>query len=336
MATVIVAYESSAELPGTLAALRAQLEPGDELVVVDNASSDASGAVARAAGATVLELERNVGFAGGCQAGAGATSAPLLFFLNPDCVPAPGALAALRAAAAERPDWGAWQALVTLEGGEQVNTSGGVTHWLGMGWAGQVGAPVAAAGEALRDVSFASGAALAVRREAWEAVGGFDPEYFMYSEDLDLSLRLRLAGWGVGIAPAARVEHAYDFDKGAYKWFLLERNRWWTVLGAYPTRLLVPLLPALLGAELALLVVAARGGWLREKLRAQAAVLRSLPWALRRRRRVQAQRRVPVRVFAGGLSATLDSPFLGPVAELAPVRTLQAAYWGLVRRLVRV
>ena len=336
LATVIVAYESSAELPETLAALRAQLQQGDELMVVDNASTDDSAAVARAAGATVIELERNVGFAGGCRAGADATSAALLFFCNPDCVAEPGALEALRAAAALQPGWGAWQALVTLPGGREVNTSGGVTHWLGMGWAGQVGAAVTAVGEELREVSFASGAALVVRREAWEAVDGFDPEYFMYGEDLDLSLRLRLAGYGVGIVPAARVEHAYDFEKGAYKWFLLERNRWWTVLGAYPTPLLVTLLPALLAAELALLVVAARGGWLKEKLRAQAAVLRSLPWALRRRARVQAQRRAPLRDFAGGLSATLDSPFLGPVAELAPVRGLQALYWKLVRRAVRV
>ena len=81
----------------------------------------------------------------------------------------------------------------------------------------------------------------------------------MYCEDLDLSLRLRLAGWEVGIAPAARVEHAYDFDKGARKWFLLERNRWWTILADYPPRLLALLAPGLLAQELALLGVAARG-----------------------------------------------------------------------------
>ncbi len=268
LATIVVAYGSERELPQTLAALRAQLEPGDDLVVVDNASADASAEIARAAGARVIELERNVGFAGGCRAGAEATTAPLLFFCNPDCEVAPGTLSALRAAATLKPRWGAWQALVTLPGGREVNTSGGITHWLGMGWAGAYGASVDAVEPELHEVSFASGAALMVRREAWEEVDGFDAAYFMYCEDLDLSLRLRLAGWGVGIAPQARVEHAYDFDKGSYKWFLLERNRWWTVIGAYPGPLLLALLPALLGAELALLAVAARGGWLPEKLRA--------------------------------------------------------------------
>lgn len=335
LATIIVAYNSEDDLPATLAALHEQMRPGDELLVVDNASKDASIAVAEAAGARVLATGRNLGYSGGCTAGAEATEAPLLFFCNPDCRPEPGTLDAIRAVYADKPEWGAWQGLVTLPGGREVNTSGGVTHWLGLGWAGQVGASVDAVPAGLGEVSFASGAALGVRREAWDEVGGFDPKYFMYCEDLDLSLRLRLAGWGVGITPAARVQHTYDFAKGSYKWFLLERNRWWTVLGAYPTPLLIALLPALLGAELGLLVVAARGGWLRDKLRAQSAVLRSLPWALRRRARVQATRRASTRAFADALSASLDSPFLGPVAQVGVLRRLQAAYWALVRRVVR-
>ncbi len=332
LAAVVVAYNSAGDLPGTLASLRDQLAPDDELVVVDNGSRDASAEVARTAGARVVAAGRNAGFAAGCHAGARATRAPLLFFCNPDAALAPGCVDALRAAAGEQPGWGAWQALVTLPGGNEVNTSGGVTHWLGMGWAGQYGAPVAAAAPAPREVSFASGAALVVRRAAWDALGGFEPAYFMYGEDLDLSLRLRLAGWGVGVVPAARVQHAYEFAKGTYKWFLLERNRWWTILGAYPAALLAALAPALLAAEIGLLAVAARGGWLGAKLRAQGAVLRSLPWALRRRRRVQATRAVSALGFASGLSATLDSPFLGPLAEIGPVRAAQHGYWRGVRR----
>jgi N-acetylglucosaminyl-diphospho-decaprenol L-rhamnosyltransferase len=209
-----------------------------------------------------------------------------------------------------------------------------VAHWLGLGWAGGCGEPAASVPDGLREVGFASGAALVVRREAWDAAGGFDEAYFMYGEDLDLSLRLRLAGWEIGLAPRARVEHAYEFAKGDYKWFHLERNRWWTVLAAYPPPLLALVAPALLAADLALLAVAARGGWLGAKLRAQAAVLRTLPWALARRRRVQAARRAAPARFAAALSATLDSPFLGPAASSPLVRAPQAAYWGAVRRVL--
>jgi GT2 family glycosyltransferase len=149
----------------------------------------------------------------------------------------------------------------------------------------------------------------------------------MYGEDLDVSLRLRLAGWRIGMVPTARVEHDYEFEKGDYKWFHLERNRWWIVLGTYPGRLLALVAPALLASELALLAVAGRGGWLGAKLRSQAAVLRTLPMALRRRRAIQALA-LDRAGFAAGLTASLDSQFLPRV----PVLTwLQAAYWRAVR-----
>jgi hypothetical protein len=130
------------------------------------------------------------------------------------------------------------------------------------------------------------------------------------------------------------VEHDYEFAKGDKKWFLLERNRWTTVLGVYPAALLLALLPALLAAEAAFFVAAARGGWLGAKARASLAVLRGLPGTLRRRAAVQASATVSPREFATGLSAGLDSPFLGAVAQIRPLAVAQAAYWRLVTTLL--
>jgi N-acetylglucosaminyl-diphospho-decaprenol L-rhamnosyltransferase len=336
IAVVIVTFNSAGHVGGTLRALEEQLEEGDELVVVDNASRDGTARAARAASsrARLVEHTTNRGFAHGCHVGAAASTAPLVLFLNPDAEPAPGCLAALRSVAEQHPGWGAWQALVTMEDGTAINTAGNVTHFLGMGWAGRCGRPVVEAPTQPEEVSFASGAALTVRREAWEALGGFEPRYFMYGEDLDLCLRLRLSGWRVGIAPEARVEHRYEFSKGGRKWYLLERNRWWTVTGVYPAPLLLLLAPALLAAELALVAVAWKGSWLRHKLHAQLTVLGELPRILARRRHVQALRGIPTREFAQSLSAELDSPHLGPLAQSPPLVRLQRAYWGVVLRLV--
>jgi N-acetylglucosaminyl-diphospho-decaprenol L-rhamnosyltransferase len=335
VAVVVVCHNSAADAPRLLAALGEQLQPRDEVAVVDNASTDGTAAAARAAlpSAQVIEAGANLGFAGGCHVGARATGAPLLLFLNPDAVPAAGCVEALRAVASERPRWGAWQALVTLPDGQRVNTAGNLVHWLGFGWAGGLGRAVDEV-HGPREVGFASGAALVVRREAWDPAGGFFEPYFMYGEDLDLGLRLRLAGWESGVVPGARVAHDYDFDKGDYKWFYLERNRWWTVVGVYPRRLLALVLPALLAFELALLPVAWRGGWLGAKLRAQAAVVRALPAMLRRRREVQATQRVPARAFAQSLTASLDSPYLEGARKVPGAAAAQAAYWRIVRALL--
>jgi GT2 family glycosyltransferase len=328
LSVVVVTHNSRAEVAAALPALCGQLAAGDELVVVDNASADGTLDAVReiAPGAVVVETGHNAGFAAAANAGARAASGDILVFLNPDATPAPGFVEAIRAG-----DGDAWMGLVTAEGGRIVNTSGGVLHFTGIAWAGEAGAP---APGTLRDPAFLSGACLALPRDAFARVGGFSDAYFMYHEDVDLSLRLRLAGGRLGVEPAAVVDHDYEFAKGPAKWRLLERNRWATILRCYPGRLLVLLAPALLATELALLAVAAAGGWLPQKLAATADTLRDLPRLLRERRAVQATRTISCREFAAWLTPDLDSPYLGRAARLRPLRRVLRAYWRLVLRAV--
>jgi GT2 family glycosyltransferase len=337
LSIVVVTYNSRAALAATLPALMPQLAAGDELVVVDNASADGTLDLVRelAPSAVVVETGRNAGFAAGANAGARAASGDLLVFLNPDATPAPGFAGAIRAPLRDGRGWDAWMGLVTAERGRVVNTSGGVVHFTGIAWSGEAGTPVPGAVGGPREVAFASGACLAVPRAVWERAGGFDDAFFMYHEDVELSLRLRLAGGRVGVEPGAVVDHDYEFAKGLEKWRLLERNRWATLIRCYPAALLAALAPALLATELALLAVAAAGGWLPQKLRATAETLRALPRLLRERRAVQASRTVTAAAFAAWLTPGLDSPFLGPVARVRPLRWALAAYWRLVIGLLR-
>jgi hypothetical protein len=336
IAVVVVTFQSAEHLPELFAALDGQLREQDELVIVDNDSSDGTAAVARSLSerAKVIETGANLGFAGGCHVGADATQTPLLLFLNPDSQPQPGCIERLRDAARAHPDWGAWQAAVLLDDG-RINTSGGVVHYLGIGWAGDCERPLSELPEQDREIAFPSGAAMVIRRETWLELGGLDREYFMYGEDLDLGLRTWLSGHRVGLVPGARVVHSYEFDKGQQKWFWLERNRWRTLLSVYPTSLLLALSPALLAAELGLLAIAAREGWLGAKLRAQAAVVRGLPQTLARRRSVQHGRRIGASEFAAHLTSSLDSPYLAG-ARSPWLRIPQAGYWLLVRRVLAI
>jgi GT2 family glycosyltransferase len=204
-------------------------------------------------------------------------------------------------------------------------------HFLGFAWSGRFGQPVDVLPAGPEPVGFLSGGCLAVRREVWEALGGYPEDYGAYHEDTDLSLRLRLEGRRFGLLPGARVAHEYDFAKTVEKWRNLERNRWRTIVRTYPSRLLWAAFPLLLAIEPVLLAVALRRGWFASKLASYADLLRWLPRARAERRAVQARARVSAAEFAVGLVAELDSPFFGQLGRAGAVRRLLAAYWRAVR-----
>jgi GT2 family glycosyltransferase len=333
VSVVVVTYNSSAAVAAALPSLVAQLDPADELVVVDNDSADDTLAVVRelAPGATVVQTGRNAGFAAGANAGAAAARGDLLVFLNPDATPAPGFADAIRAPLRDDRGWSAWMGLVTAESGRVVNTNGGVVHFTGIAWAGEAGAAAPGTLTGPRETAFLSGACLAVPRAEWDRVGGFAEAFFMYHEDVDLSLRLRLAGGRLGVEPSAVVDHDYEFAKGPEKWRALERNRWATIVRCYPGGLLLVLAPALAATELGLLAIAAAGGWLPQKLAAAGDTVRDLPRLVRERRDVQAGRAIPAAELARWLTPDLDSPFLGRAGRMRALRWGLRAYWRLAR-----
>jgi len=336
LSVLIVAYESRDDLTRTLPALLAELGEGDELIVVDNRPGDGSAEVVEwlAPAARIVRPGRNTGFAGGCNAGAALASGDLLVILNPDAVPRPGFGEAIRRPWVEERGWGAWQALVADGEGRRINSAGNPLHFTGITWAGGHGRPLDQAPPA-GEVTVASGASLAIPVANWQRLSGFPAEFFMYHEDVDLSVRLRAEGQAVGIEPGAVVAHDYEFDASAEKWFWLERNRLAFLVRDYPGALLALLAPALLATELALLPVAAAGGWGRQKLHANLAFLRWLPRLLRERRQVQRQRMVSTAEFAAMLTPDLDSELISPLARSRPARLLLRGYWRLVRLLLQ-
>jgi len=335
LSVLIVAYESRDDLTKTLPALLPEMSEGDELIVVENKAGDGSIEVVRelAPRARIVRMGRNTGFAGGCNAGAEAASSDLLVILNPDAAPLPGFGEAIRRPWREGRGWAAWQALVADGAGETINSAGNPIHFTGIVWAGQHGQPLAAAPPA-GEVVATSGACLAVPLANWRRVGGFPEKFFMYHEDVDLSVRLRLAGGVVGIEPSAVVAHDYEFSANGDKWRWLERNRLAFLIRTYPASLLAFLAPALLATELALLFVAAAGGWGRQKLTANLEALRWLPGLLRERRQIQRQRTISAAEFASWLTPDLDSPFIAAPVRSLPVRLALHAYWRAVRFLL--
>ena len=220
VSAVVVSYNSAAYLPDCVRSLRS--EGVDEVVVVDNASSDASvqTVLATDPAVDVVETGGNLGFGSAANRGVARTEGDYMLILNPDTVVEPGTVKALVEALVRDPG-------LAVVGPRMENVDGtlypsvrrfpnmGVAFghaFLGLVW------PRNRFTRSYRmldwdhdrpaaDVDWVGGACFLVRRSAFDAVAGFDEAYFMYVEDVDLCWRLGRAGWRIGYEPAGRVVH---------------------------------------------------------------------------------------------------------------------------------
>lgn len=197
VSVVVLAYNSAGYLPICLEELRRSRGVDLEVIVVDNASSDGSAEIAEASAVVdrVVRCGRNLGCAGGNNAGWRAARRPVVLFLNPDCALDADAARRLAAPLRDDPTIGATGARLYYPNTRTLQHAGGILHpnamaeHIGMGRQddGSFGED--------RDVDYATGAAFAMRRADLEALGGFDEEFFpAYYEETDLMARLRRSG----------------------------------------------------------------------------------------------------------------------------------------------
>lgn len=214
---IIPAYN---QLDYTLACLQSLADAGDrtpfEVIVVDDASGDDSAtALPGIEGLRYLRNDRNLGFIGACNAGAAAARGEFLVFLNNDTTVRPGWLDALLATFESHPDTGlAGSQLVYPDG--RLQEAGGIVFADGSGWNyGRFDDPAHPRYGFVREVDYCSGAAIAIRRTLFGALGGFDAHYApAYYEDTDLAMRVREAGLKVRYQPASVVVHHEGVSSG--------------------------------------------------------------------------------------------------------------------------
>lgn len=353
LAFIVVTYFAERYVLPLLDTLRANTDLRDcAVIVVENASTDGTGDLLRAEAETwssrvggplvVLWQDRNTGFAEGCNIGlaeARRLGASYAMLVNQDIELTPGWLPPLLAVLDERPSIAAAQPLILLhDEPELVNTGGNALHFCGFGFCDRYREPAATVfpdpGE-VRSVPYASGAALLLRLSALAEVGGFDERMFLYHEDCDLQIRLRQLGYDCVTVAASRVRHKYNAVFSSRKMAYLERNRWFLLLKDWPLARLLASAPALAGTELAVLVMAAKGGWLGTKLRTYGEIVRALPAVLADRKAVQA-RRSPSANDGDYLTGALtfegfDHPLVTKVAN--PVLS---RYWSFVHRVLGI
>lgn len=297
MAVVIPSWNARALLVPCLGSLR---EQGVELevMVVDNGSTDGTAAYLEREGVPHVSLPRNEGFAVGVNLGVSRVRAPAVLVLNADTVLEPGAVGALWDALEADPLLGGVQPrILQLEEDRGMDVDKARLYSVGQGLTRDGRAVEEGAGEAQApaylqavEVFGVCGAACLMRRELFEALGGYDERYFVFYEDVDLNVRARIAGWRFGYVPEAVIWHVGNAtwkaeapNPSAWNAHLVARNRVATQAKFMPAASL----PRILGVELGALLRAARQRRLRATLRGKLDGLRWLPAMLRDRSRLR-------------------------------------------------
>ena len=294
---IIVSWNGRQHLDACLTAIAAQAGVPFEAILVDNGSTDGTAEYVRDRFSWVrlVSLSINRGFAGGNNLGAREARGRYLVFLNNDTAVAPDWLRELVAGLDEASGF----ALVTsrvvyMHDPATIDSAGdGVLRW-GGAFKRHHGAPAQLASDS-REVFGVCGAACLVPRTVFDELGGFDEDFFVSHEDVDLSYRARLLGYRCRYRASAIVRHRGSSTLGrtsATSVFHGQRNLEWVYFKNTPGVLLVRTLAGHVIYDVAAAAYFTRAGLLGTFIRAKIAAVAGLPRLLRKRADVQRTRRV--------------------------------------------
>lgn len=308
LSVIVPNYNGRRFLPALMRALHEQTFADFEVIFADDASTDDSVAFveqfaqemrenvdASSFNVRVLVNRSNLGFVSSCNAAADVARGRVLVLLNNDTEPESTWLAELARAICENPQAAIISSKVLLYNQrDRLHTAGdmlgvdGVPRNRGV-WEldrGQYDDRLA--------IFSGSGCGVAILKSVWEHLGGFDEDFWMYMEDVDLAFRAQLLGWEARFAPQARIYHHLSASGGdTLSSFYVGRNTIWTIAKNMPRGLLLRNLPAIAAAQLKIALDALRnirGAAARARLLGQLAGLAGLPRQLRKRQLIQPRR----------------------------------------------
>jgi len=221
VAVIVVNWNRKDLTAETIESLLADGYPNLQIIVVDNGSSDGSAEYLDKRFPRIRQIKyaRNLGFALGNNQGievALASNADYIFFLNNDATVNPGAIHTLVELLEQKPEVGAvGPFIVYSKEPDKIWFGGGlVSLWSGAILHLHIRQRFEPGKYQARPTEYITGCAFMARARLIKELGGFDPEYLLYSEDVDLSLRFRKAGWSLWVTPEAIVKHQVSASTG--------------------------------------------------------------------------------------------------------------------------
>lgn len=294
---------------------------------------------------TFLNQDTNLGFSGGNNLGkqwAIDHGFDYVFLHNGDGILAPDCIKELVFAMDSDLDIGVAQSLMLLHPETHlINSSGNNFHYLGFGYTDQYKRHVRELSlPKVKDIGYASGGAVMMRTDLLKEYGLWDEDYFMYHEDTDYSLRMKMVGKRVVIARDSVFYHKYQFAKSIQKYYWMERNRYTILFVFYKWRTLLLLTPILIPLELGLFLFSFKNGWWREKLRVYAYWLNPRNWKTWKPKRafIQKRRTISDRVLLKDAVTGIyfqEKEFEHPIITLIANPIMNLYYRLIVRTLVR-
>ncbi len=295
---MVVNWNGQAYLAQCIDALLGQTVKPDEIIVVDNASSDGSLNVLRNyPSVRLLPLNANLGFARGNNTAVEMLSSQTqwIALMNPDAFTMPDWLERLLAAAERNPEFDVFGSkLVNEVDPTKLDGTGDVYHMSGLVWRNGHGKPASSVMDVEIEIFSPCAAAALYRRSVFEKVGGFDEDFFCYVEDVDLGFRMRLAGVRCLYVPDSIVQHVGSGTTGGqhsdFSVYHGHRNLVWTFVKNMPGILFWLLLPLHMALNVLTIVWFTLRGQGTVIWRAKRDALLGLPKMWHKRQQIQKNR----------------------------------------------
>ncbi|WP_048182368.1 glycosyltransferase family 2 protein [Methanosarcina sp. MTP4] len=340
---VILSYNSREDLEECIPSLISQSYADFEIIVVDNASTDGSEEFIRAnyPEIKVVQTGKNLGYPAGNNAGFEVAEGEYIVVVNPDTVADPEWLAELiKPLKSDSTITATTSKILIYYQKDRINTCANTNHHTGLTFCRGLNKPASEFNNC-QEVGAVSGCSFAIRSDMLKDLNGFDPDFFLYQEDADLSWRIRFAGGRIMYVPESVIYHKFKLSIAPWKEFYLERNRYLILLKNFDSKTLLLLFPSLVVTEIVTTSHAVLNGpkYVMSKLLAYFWIIKNNKSILAKRRETLSKKRISDHEFFEFLDwkipfeQVIENPTMNRTADFV-FNSFYAFHMKLVRRIV--
>jgi len=306
---VILSYNSKEDLAECIPSLLSQTYKNFEIIVVDNASNDGSEEFIKDSYPEIklVQTGENLGYPAGNNAGFEVSKGEYIVVVNPDTVADPKWLEELiKPLENDETIVATTSKILMYYEKNKINTCANTNHHTGLTFCRGLNKSIDEF-NICQAVGAVSGCSFAIRSDTLKHINGFDPDFFLYQEDADLSWRIRFAGGKILYVPESIIYHKFKLSIAPWKEFYLERNRYLILLKNFDLKTLLLLFPALLVTEVITMSHAFLSGpeYIKSKLLAYLWIMKHTKTILIKRHETLSKKKITDKEFFGLLDCNI-------------------------------